>query len=81
MAVSIRLSRQGAKKNPQYMIVVTKAQGKRDGEYLEKLGYYFPKAKTEKEKVKVDLALVEKWRKQGAQPTQTVGQLLKIAAN
>ena len=80
MAVSIRLSRQGAKKNPQYMIVVSESQGKRDGEYLEKLGYYYPKAKTAKEKVKVDLALVEKWRKAGAQPTQTVGQLLKLAA-
>ena len=77
MPVMIRLSRQGAKKHPQYLIVATEKYGKRDGEYLEKLGYYFPKAKDTKEKVKVNLEAIKAWRAKGAQFTQTVGQLLK----
>ncbi len=77
MAVMIRLSRQGAKKNPQYLVVAVDSSKKRDGAYLEKLGHYYPKAKTNAEKLKVDAALVSKWRANGAQVTKTVGQLLK----
>jgi small subunit ribosomal protein S16 len=77
MPVMIRLSRQGAKKQPQYLIVATEKYGKRDGEYLEKLGYYFPKAKETKDKLKVNLEAVQAWQAKGAQCTQTVGQLLK----
>lgn len=77
MAVSIRLSRQGAKKNPQYMIVAVDSAKKRDGQYLEKLGYYYPKAKTAKEKIKVNEASVASWIAKGALPSETVGQLLK----
>lgn len=80
MPVMIRLSRQGAKKQPQYMIVAMDSAKKRDGEYLEKLGYYYPKAKTLAEKVKVNLELVNAWKAKGARVTQTVGQLLKSAA-
>jgi len=80
MAVSIRLSRQGAKKNPQYMIVAMDSSKKRDGEYLAKLGHYYPKAKEKKDKVKVDLAAVKAWQVKGAQLSQTVGQLLKTLA-
>jgi small subunit ribosomal protein S16 len=76
MAVSIRLQRQGAKKNPQYLVVVVDSAKKRDGEYLEKLGHYFPKAKTLKEKVQVNAERATAWIARGAQPTQTVGQLL-----
>ncbi len=80
MSVTIRLSRQGAKKQPQYLIVAAAARGKRDGQYLEKLGYYFPKAKAVKDKIKVNLAAVNTWKAKGAQVTQTVGQLLKTLA-
>jgi small subunit ribosomal protein S16 len=80
MSVTIRLSRQGAKKNPNYLIVAASERGKRDGAYLESLGQYFPKAKTAKEKVKVNLAAVNAWIAKGARPTQTVGQLLKALA-
>ena len=55
MPVTIRLTRQGAKKQPNYLIVVVDSAKKRDGEYLAKLGQYFPKAKTAAEKVKVDV--------------------------
>jgi small subunit ribosomal protein S16 len=77
MAVMIRLSRQGAKKNPQYLVVAMDSAKKRDGAYLQKLGHYFPKAKTQAEKLKVNLELVKKWQANGAQVTKTVGQLLK----
>ena len=80
MAVTIRLSRQGAKKNPQYLIVAVDSAKKRDGAHLESLGHYFPKAKTAKEKIKVDLAAVKAWQAKGAQLSQTVGQLIKILA-
>jgi small subunit ribosomal protein S16 len=80
MAVTIRLSRQGAKKNPQYLIVAVDSNRKRDGAYLENLGHYYPKAKDAKDKVKVDVAAVEAWKVKGAQFSQTVGQLLKSLA-
>ena len=80
MAVTIRLSRQGAKKHPQYLIVAVDSNKKRDGEYLENLGHYYPKAKEPKDKIKVNLEAVLAWKAKGAQPTKTVGQLLKILA-
>lgn len=77
MSVTIRLSRQGAKKNPQYLIVAVDSAKKRDGAYLQNLGHYYPKAKEAKDKVKVDLEAVQAWKAKGAQTSQTVGQLLK----
>jgi small subunit ribosomal protein S16 len=80
MAVTIRLSRQGAKKNPQYLIVAVDSAKKRDGAHLENLGHYYPKAKTNAEKVKVNVEAVKAWRSKGAQYSETVGQLLKNLA-
>ncbi|MGZ3707579.1 MAG: 30S ribosomal protein S16 [Bdellovibrionota bacterium] len=80
MSVMIRLSRQGAKKHPQYLVVAVDSAKKRDGAYLAKLGHYYPMAKTPKEKLAVDMEAVALWQKRGAQVTQTVGQLLKVAA-
>lgn len=80
MSVKIRLHRQGAKKNPQYLIVATDKDKKRDGEYLARLGFYFPKAKLAKDKVKVDMAKVKQWQAKGAVFSETVGQLLKTLA-
>ncbi len=80
MAVMIRLARQGAKKKPNFLIVVVDKAGRRDGECLEKLGQYFPKAKATKEKIKIDLDALKKWQDRGAIMTQTVGQLVKALA-
>ncbi len=77
MAVTIRLSRQGAKKQPQYLIVAVDSAKKRDGAYLAKLGHYYPKAKTKAEKIQVNVEAVAAWKAKGAQVSQTVGQLLK----
>jgi small subunit ribosomal protein S16 len=80
MAVTIRLSRQGAKKHPQYLIVALDSTKKRDGAYLAKLGHYYPKAEKTEDKIKVNLEAVRAWQAKGAQVSQTVGQLLKTLA-
>lgn len=81
MAVKIRLSRQGARKNAEYLVVAVDSTKKRDGEYLAKLGHYYPKAKTAEEKLKLNAPLYKSWIARGAVPTQTVGQLFKTLAN
>jgi small subunit ribosomal protein S16 len=80
MAVTIRLSRQGAKKNPQYLVIAVDSNKKRDGAYLQNLGHYYPKAKDPKDKFKVNLEAIKAWQGKGAQVSQTVGQLLKALA-
>ncbi len=77
MGVMIRLSRQGAKKNPQYLVVAVDSAKKRDGMYLEKIGQYFPKAKNSADKLKVNVEVLKAWQAKGAQVTKTVGQLIK----
>ena len=80
MPVTIRLSRQGAKKNPQYLVVAVDSAKKRDGAHLQNLGHYYPKAKDAKAKISVDQQAVAAWIAKGAQVSQTVGQLLKSLA-
>lgn len=80
MAVRIRLARHGAKKNPIYTVVAQDSNKKRDGEYLARLGQYWPKAKEAKDKLKVDVAAIDAWRAKGAQVSETVGLLLKSLA-
>jgi small subunit ribosomal protein S16 len=79
MSVRIRLTRQGAKKKPQYLVVVVEGSKKRDGAYLEKLGHYFPLQKLAKDKVKIDVEATKAWIAKGAQMSVTVGQLFEIA--
>jgi len=75
--VKIRMQRQGAKKDPKYVIVATNEYNKRDGKCFEKLGYYYPKAKNAADQLVVDHAKIAEWMKNGAQCSQTVEQLLK----
>lgn len=75
MSVRIRLSRHGAKKRPFYRIVVSDSRSPRDGKYIEQVGTYDPNATAGG--VKLDREKIEKWIKQGAQPSQTVSELLK----
>lgn len=77
--VKIRLSRMGAKKNPQYVIVAANEAACRDGKYFEKIGFYFPKAKETKDKLKIDFDKFDAWKKKGAQVTSTVAQLVQAA--
>jgi len=72
MAVKLRLTRMGAKKRPTYRIVASDSRSKRDGEYLELVGTYNPISK--ETKINEEVAL--KWLKTGAQPSDTVKNLL-----
>lgn len=74
MAVKIRLRRMGAKKAPFYRVVVADSRSPRDGRFIEEIGYYNPVAQPEAE-VKIDSEKVEKWLKNGAQPTDVVKRL------
>ncbi|MBE5817291.1 MAG: 30S ribosomal protein S16 [Clostridiales bacterium] len=75
MAVKIRLTRTGAKKAPNYRIVVADSKSPRDGEYIDLIGTYDPM--TEPATVKIDAEKAADWMKKGAQPTDTVRALLK----
>ena len=75
MAVKIRLRRMGAKKAPFYRIVVADSRYPRDGRFIEELGYYNPCENPAI--VKVDAEKARQWIKNGAQPTDTVRDILK----
>ena len=75
MAVKIRLRRMGAKKNPFYRIVVADSRYPRDGRFIEEIGYYDPMK--EPAVLNVDNDKAAQWIKNGAQPTDTVRDLLK----
>ena len=75
--VKIRLRRMGAKKAPFYRIVVADSRYPRDGRFIEESGTYNPVVAPAELKVDVDRA--QAWIKTGAQPTETVRDLLKKA--
>jgi small subunit ribosomal protein S16 len=75
MSVTIRMSRHGAKKKPFYRIVVSDRRFPRDGRYIEQVGTYDPRAKTGG--VKLNREKIDEWIKKGAQPSQTVSELMK----
>jgi small subunit ribosomal protein S16 len=74
MSVRIRLSRHGAKKRPFYRIVVCDQRFPRDGRYIDQVGTYDPNATTGA--IKLNQEKVDIWIKRGAQPTQTVSELM-----
>ena len=78
MAVKIRLRRMGSKKAPFYRVVVADSRYPRDGRFIEEIGYYDPTK--EPSVVTIDKEKADKWLANGAQPTDTVKKLLKIAA-
>ena len=73
--VKIRLKRMGAKKSPFYRIVVADSRYPRDGRFIEEIGFYNPM--TEPAEVNIDAEKAKKWINNGAQPTDTVKDLLK----
>ena len=77
MAVKIRLRRMGAKKAPFYRIVVADSRYPRDGRFIEEVGYYNPL--TDPVTVQIDAEKAKKWIENGAQPTEMVGKLFKLA--
>ena len=78
--VTIRLSRGGAKKRPFYSIVVTDSRRRRDGNYIERIGFFNPVAVGQEERLRVDRERVDYWVSKGAQPSPRVTTLLKKQA-
>jgi small subunit ribosomal protein S16 len=76
MAVKLRLTRVGSKKNPIYRIVAADSRSPRDGKFIEIIGRYNPQH--EPSLIEVDEEKARKWLSNGAQPSDTVAKLLKI---
>ena len=76
--VKIRRRRMGAKKAPFYRVVVADSRFARDGRFIEEIGYYDPTK--EPSVVKIDAEKAKQWLDNGAQPTDTVREILKKAA-
>ena len=76
MAVKMRLTRVGSKKNPIYRVVVADSRSPRDGKFIEIVGRYNPQ--TDPSTIELDEAKVKDWLGKGAQPSAAVSKLLKI---
>lgn len=77
--VTIRLSRGGAKKKPFYHVVVTDSRNRRDGRYIERLGFFNPMARGAEERLRLDTSRIEHWVGQGAQTSDRVAKLIEQA--
>ncbi|MEJ5897362.1 30S ribosomal protein S16 [Aquabacterium sp. G14] len=77
--VVIRLARGGSKKRPFYNIVVAEQKNRRDGRFLERVGFYNPLASGNAETLRLALDRVDAWVKNGAQPSDAVNRLVVIA--
>ncbi len=77
MALKIRLSRGGAKKNPHYRIVVADSRSPRDGRFIERVGTYHPlQPRDDAGRVTMDLDRIRYWMQRGAHPTDRIQRLL-----
>ncbi len=77
MAVRMRLARIGSKKNPIYRVVVADSRSPRDGRFIEIVGRYNPQ--TDPSTIELDEAKVKDWLAKGAQPSDPVAKLIKVA--
>jgi small subunit ribosomal protein S16 len=77
MAVRLRLRRVGARKDPVWRVVVADQRSPRDGRVIETIGHYNPQSAPST--VRIDCARADYWLARGAQPSQAVARLLKIA--
>ena len=75
--VTIRLSRGGAKKRPFYTVVVTDSRNRRDGRYIERLGFFNPIASGQDVRLSLNQERVQYWLGVGAQPSDRVSSLIK----
>ena len=77
MAVKIRLTRVGSKKNPIYRVVVADSRSPRDGRFIEIVGRYNPQ--TDPSTIDLDETKIKDWMAKGAQPTAPVSRLIRAA--
>jgi small subunit ribosomal protein S16 len=75
--VVIRLARGGAKKRPFFNVVVTDSRSPRDGRFIERLGFYDPKAPEGRERLRIAQDRLAHWTGKGAQVSLTVARLVK----
>ena len=75
--VVIRLARGGAKKRPFYKLVVADSRRARDGRFIERIGFYDPKAPEGRERLRLDRERLAYWTGKGAQLSDTVARLVK----
>lgn len=75
--VVIRLSRAGAKKRPFYNMVVTDSRRRRDGNYIERIGYFNPVARGQEVRLQVEMDKLTHWQNVGAQLSDRVRALIK----
>ena len=77
--VIIRLSRGGSKNRPYFHVVVADSRNRRDGRFIERLGFYNPLAAEGNEALRLELERVGHWQSKGAQLSDTVAKLVKRA--
>ena len=77
--VIIRLSRGGSKHRPFYNVVVADSRNRRDGRFIERVGFYNPLAPEGQERLRLQLERVSHWQERGAQLSDTVARLVKSA--
>lgn len=75
--VRIRLARGGAKKRPFYHVVVTDRRNRRDGRYIERIGFFNPVATGQEQEIRIDQERANYWVGKGAQVSDRVKSLLK----
>ena len=78
--VTIRLARSGAKKRPFFHVVVTDSRNRRDGRYIERIGFFNPIAVGEEVRLRIDAERVQHWVSKGARASDRVAKLLKEQA-
>jgi small subunit ribosomal protein S16 len=78
--VVIRLARGGAKKRPFFNVVVTDSRNPRDGRFIERLGFYDPKAPAGRERLRIASDRLTHWQGRGAKVSETVARLVKQLA-
>lgn len=77
MSVVIRLSRGGKKKHPCYRVVITKNTSRRDGGYIENIGFYHPTQANDENRVKINIERYNYWLSVGAKPSDRVALICK----
>ena len=76
--VVIRLSRGGSKNRPYYNVVVADSRKRRDGRFIERVGFYNPMARDGAEALKLNLERITYWQGHGAQLTETMSRIVKL---
>ncbi len=79
--VVIRLARGGSKKRPFYNVVVADSRNRRDGRFIERIGFYNPVAKEGQETLRIQQDRLTYWQGNGAQVSETVSRLVKSAGS